>query len=148
MRRGETRIELDRPQVHRPGLRDPLPRAAAERLARAQPSLVCLHIGGAAPAQPSLLALRQLNRERADDLLHNLVLGREDVGEIAIEPFRPQMPAAASIDELRRDAHAIAGLADAALEYEPHAQVAPDLLHFERPALVDEGGVARDHEQA
>jgi hypothetical protein len=58
------------------------------------------------------------------------------------------MPAAAGIDELRRDAHAIAGLADAALEHKAHAQVAPDLLHFDRPALVGEGGVARDDEQA
>ena len=58
------------------------------------------------------------------------------------------MPAAAGIDELRRDAHAIAGLADAALEQKAHAQVASDLLHFDRPALVGEGGVARDHEQA
>src|SRR5258708_7963751 len=109
MRRREIRIELDRPQVHRPGLRDPLPRAAAERFARAQPGLVCLHIGGAAPAQPSLLALRQLTRERAEDLPPPLVLSREDVGEIAIEPLPPKSPAAAGIDELRRDAHTIAG---------------------------------------
>src|SRR5262249_15058147 len=48
----------------------------------------------------------------------------------------------------RRDAHTIAGLADAALEHEAHAEIPSDLLHFDRLALVDEGGVARDDEQA
>jgi hypothetical protein len=46
------------------------------------------------------------------------------------------------------DAHAIARLPDAALEHEAHAEVASDVLHLRRPALVDERGVARDHEQA
>ena len=147
MRRREIRIDLDRPAVHRLGLRDRLPSAAAEQFARPQPALVRLHVAGIAPAQPLLLALRQLDRQRADDLLDHLVLRREDVREIAIEPLGPEMPAAAGIDELRRDAHAIAGLADAALEHEAHAQVASDLLHLDRPALVAEGGVARDHEQ-
>src|SRR5262249_61084832 len=145
-RRRELRVGPERPQVHRPGLRDPLARAAAERFARAQPGLIRLHAGGAAPAQPPLLALRQRDRERADDLLHHLVLGCEDVGEIAIEPLGPQMPTAAGIDELRRDAHTIAGLADAALEHEAHAEIPSDLLHFDRLALVDEAGVARDDE--
>jgi hypothetical protein len=56
--------------------------------------------------------------------------------------------AARGIDELRGDAHAIACLADAALEHEAHAEVAPDVLYLDRLALVGEGGVARDHEQA
>jgi hypothetical protein len=43
------------------------------------------------------------------------------------------------------DAHAIARLPDAALEHEAHAEVASDVLHLRRPALVDERGVARDH---
>jgi hypothetical protein len=117
-------------------------------LARAQPELVCLHAPGAASAQSLLLPLRQRDRQRADDLLHHLVLRREDVCEIAIEPLRPEMPAAAGIDELRRDAHAIAGLAHAPFEHKAHAEIAPDLLHLGRPALVDKRGVARDHEQA
>src|SRR5262249_56403206 len=97
---------------------------------------------------PPLFALRQRDRERAHDLLHHLVLGREDVGEIAIEPLGPQMPAAAGIDELRRDAHAIAGLADAALEHEAHAEIPSDLLHFDGLALVDAGAAALDDAQA
>src|SRR5262249_17768556 len=148
LRRGKTRIDLDRAAVHHLGLRDGITRAAAEQFARAQPGLIGLHVGGGAPAQPLHLALRQLDRERADDLLYHLVLRREDVREIAIESLGPEMPAAAGVNELRRDAHAIAGLADAALEHEANTQVAPDLLHFDRPTLVGEGGIARDDEQA
>ena len=105
-------------------------------------------MSGSALAQPPLLARRQLDRQRADDLLHHFVLGREDVGQLAIEPVGPEMPAAPGIDELGGDAYAIAGLADAALEHEPHAELAADLLHLDRLALVGEGGVPRDHEQA
>ena len=115
---------------------------------RAQPGLVRLHVAGTVSPQPLLLAPRQRDRQRADDLLHHFILRREDVRKVAIEPLGPEMPAAAGIDELRRDAHAIAGLADAALEHKAHAQVAPDLLHIDRPALVGEGGVAGDYEQA
>src|SRR6266851_9768843 len=148
MRRREIPIDLDRSAVHRPGLHDRLPSAASEQFACAQPGLVRLHVAGTASAQPLLLALRQRDRQRADDLLYHLVLRREDVREIAIEPLGPEMPAAAGINELRRDAHAIARLADAALKHKAHTQVAPNLLHLDRPALVGEGGVARDYEQA
>src|SRR5262245_62771309 len=131
MRRGEILIDLDRPAVHHPGLRERLLGAAAEQFARAQPGLVRRHVAGPVPAQPTLLALRQRDRQRADDLLHHLVLRREDVREIAIEPLSPEMPAVAGIDELRRDAHTIAGLAGAALEHTATAQGGPDLLHFD-----------------
>ena len=43
-------VDLDRSAVHRPGLRDRLPRAAAEQLATAQIGLVGLDLGRAAPA--------------------------------------------------------------------------------------------------
>jgi hypothetical protein len=147
VRRGEIRIDLDRAAVHRLRLQHRVARAAAEQFSRAQPGFVGLYVGGRVPAQPLRLVLRQLDRERADDVLHHLVLRREDVGEIAVEPLGPDMPAAAGIDELRGDAHAVAGLAGAALEHEAYPEVTPDLLHFDRPALVGERGVARDDEQ-
>jgi hypothetical protein len=109
------------------------------RNSRAQPSLVGLDIGRAAPAQPPLLDRGERNRERADDLLDHLVLCRKDVGEIAIESLGPEMAAGCCIDELRRDAHAVGGLAHTALEHEAHAEIAPYVLHLRRPALVDEG---------
>jgi hypothetical protein len=59
----------------------------------------------------------------------------------------PQMRAGRNIDELRRDAHPLRQLAHAALEHVTDAQLATDLLHVHRPALVGEARVARDHEQ-
>src|SRR5262249_59862481 len=109
------------------GWRAPRAGAGAEGCGRAQRVLIRPQGGGAARARPPLLALRQRDRERADDLPHPLVLGCEDVGEIAIEPLGPQMPAAAGIDELRRDAHPIASPPDATLRHGSHAESPPDL---------------------
>ena len=81
------------------------------------------------------------------NLLDHLVLRGENVGELAIEPLRPEVSARAGVDQLPGDAHAIAGFADAPFKHEAHAQVAPDLLHFDRSPLVGKGGVAGDDEQ-
>src|SRR5262245_15789248 len=58
------------------------------------------------------------------------------------------MPATLGIDELCGDAYTIAPLADAALQYEPHTELAADLLHLGGLALVDEGRVPGDDKQA
>ena len=57
------------------------------------------------------------------------------------------MRSGCGVDELPGDAHAIAGLAHAAFEHVAHAELAADLLHVDRPALVGEGRIARDDEQ-
>ena len=66
---------------------------------------------------------------------------------VAVEAVGPEMRAGRRIDELAGDPHPLARLAHAAFEHVAHAQLAPDLLHVDRPALVGEAGVARDHEQ-
>jgi hypothetical protein len=71
-----------------------------EEFACPQPGLVSLHVVCAAPAQPLLLPRRQRDRQRANDLLDHLVLGGEDVGEVAVEALGPEMPVVAGIDEL------------------------------------------------
>ena len=57
------------------------------------------------------------------------------------------MVARRRVYELRRDAHAVAGLADAALEDVAHSQLAADPFRVDRPALIDEGGVTGDHRE-
>ena len=56
------------------------------------------------------------------------------------------MPAV-GVDELSGDAHAAGGFAHAALQHVAHAELARDLPHVDRLALVGEGGIARDHEE-
>ena len=58
----------------------------------------------------------QLNAERVRDLARDLILQREEVGEIAVIAFGPDVLAGLGLDELRSDADAIAGFAQAAFE--------------------------------
>jgi hypothetical protein len=51
----------------------------------------------------------------------------------------PDMAAARRLDQLRGQADAVAGLAQAPFEDIAHAEIAADLFHVDRPALVDEG---------
>ena len=59
----------------------------------------------------------------------NLVLDGEDVGEIAVVAVGPEWPPVLPVDQLGGDAHAVAGLADAAFEHVGHAERPGDLLH-------------------
>ena len=60
-----------------------------------------------------------------DDGGGDFVLNGEDIGQLAIEALRPELVAAFGIDELRRDAHAIAGRANAAFEAVPTRNLLP-----------------------
>ena len=97
--------------------------------------------------EPLLIALRQVERERADNVLRHVVLHGEDVGQVAIETLRPQMSARGRVDELRGDPYPVAGLADAALQHVAHAEAPAHLLNVHVPALEGEGRIAGDHEQ-
>ena len=60
--------------------------------------------------------------------------------------------AVAALAARRRDLQRLASgglpdLADAALEHVANAELTADLLHVDRPPLVGEGRIARDHEQ-
>src|SRR5262249_34417468 len=55
--------------------------------------------------------------------------------------------AAGRIDQLRGDAYAVSGFADAAFEDITDAEFAADLLHVDPMAFVNEGRVAGDDEQ-
>jgi hypothetical protein len=133
--------------MQRLGLGDGLARADAEQLPGAQPAFIGFDVLGAAALDVLLFDAAELDRQRLDDLVHDLVLCGEDVVQLAVEAVGPQMAAALGVDQLGGDAHAVAGLADRAFQHEAHAELAADLLHLHRPALVGEGGIARDHEQ-
>ena len=58
------------------------------------------------------------------------------------------MSPAPAVDQLRRYAHTVARLANAAFQHEVHPQLPGDLLHVDAAPFVGERGIARDHEQA
>src|SRR6516165_4557976 len=70
--------------------------------------------------------------------VRNLVLHREDIGEIAVVALGPDMLAGLGLDQLRGDPDTIAGFAQAACEHITHAQLAADLFHVDRSAFVSE----------
>src|SRR5262249_36925287 len=71
------------------------------------------------------------------------VLQLEDVFEAAVETLRPQMRARGGVDELAGDAQTVRRFAHATLEHVAHPQLAADLLHIDRSALVGKAGIAR-----
>ena len=68
------------------------------------------------------------------------------VAAIDIETIRPAVYAAFRINQLHIDLHLVAGPAHAALDDVTDPEVAPDLLHIGRFALVGESGVAGNYE--
>jgi len=72
------------------------------------------------------VAAAQIERQRGDDPGRHVILHREDVGELPVEAFGPQMAAGRSIDQLRRDPDAAARFAYAPLENVAHAEAFAD----------------------
>src|SRR5207244_4052874 len=83
----------------------------------------------------------------ADHALRDAVLQVEHLGKRAVIALRPDVSACGGVDELARDAYLVAGAPDAALEGVADPELAADLLDVDGPVLVDEAGIARDHEQ-
>jgi hypothetical protein len=102
----------------------------------------------AAPARRAVaFDLQQLGFDRADHALGDLVLYSEDIGEVAVVAFAPDMRAVRRLDELGCDAHPVSSLAHAAFKHITDAKLAAQRLDVDRPALVDETRVAGDHEE-
>ena len=95
------------------------------------------------------LALLQTQRhaQRAGDGLRDVFLDGEHVGELAVVILGPEMHAVVGLDELRRDAHAVARLAHRAFDQMGRAQRLADGAHILVLALELEGRGARDHAQ-
>ena len=87
----------------------------------------------------NLLGRIQLRLDRRDHPLGDLVLHRENVGEVAVVALGPDVVAGCGFDQLRGDADAVAGFAHAAFEHIAHAKLAANLLHIDGLALVGEG---------
>jgi hypothetical protein len=70
-----------------------------------------------------------------DDIAGDLLLDGEDVAELTVVGFRPEVVAAGGVDELDGDPQAVVGLADAALEDAVDAQPVADLAEVGRRPL-------------
>src|SRR5215207_1089849 len=91
--------------------------------------------------------LFQLRPYRTHHARGHLVLQIEDIFNLAVETINPQVGTGRGIDELARNAHAVARLTYAAFENVAHPELASHLFYVDGPALVGEARIAGDHEQ-
>jgi hypothetical protein len=80
-------------------------------------------------------------RETAADLF----LGLGEALPVGLEPLGPEVPSGLGVDQLHVDPRLAARSPHAAFEHIPDTELAADLPHIDRPALVGEGGAASDH---
>ncbi len=113
----------------------------------AQVVFVGLRVRGGARGDRLALLGQQLQLERRDHVLRDLVLERKDIGEFAFEALRPEMIGAERVDQLHIDADLLAGFLHAALQDVPDIEIARDIGKVGSLALVGKGLVAGDDEQ-
>src|SRR5262245_3374561 len=73
------------------------------------------------------LEAREPYRRRADDASGNVVLYSEDILDLGIVGFGPDVPRRCGLGQLSADAHPVAGAANAAFEQVSRVEQAPDL---------------------
>ena len=76
------------------------------------------------------------------DCRSHLILEFEHVFKRAVELFCPEMCACTALDELAGNANLLSCLAHAALKNVPYPQLAANLLHVHRLALVGKARIA------
>ena len=65
----------------------------------------------------------ELNLQGIRDRLRNIILDGENIGNLAVVPFRPEMRFIGDVNKLRGDLNAIARSADAPFENRSHPQL-------------------------
>ena len=123
---GIVRVELDRTPEECARLHVVRARRSLQCRSGAQNVVVRFETFGRPGRRTPLLDLCHLDRQGSGDLSGDLVLQGEDVRQCLVEAGRPKHPSV-RIDKLRAHAHAVADLADAALDLIPHPHAAGDL---------------------
>src|SRR5689334_2340235 len=83
----------------------------------------------------------------ADNLLGDFVLQGEDVVQLPVVPFDPDVRTTFCVDQLRNKAYPRSGSSDAAFENITHAEFAADLLRVGFAVLINKARIARDNEK-
>src|SRR3984957_2715631 len=86
-------------------------------------------------------------KQGRSDRRGDFVLDGEDILKLAIVALGPEMCLGLAVDELNSDPDPIPCLADASFGDVVHPELTRDLLGLDGLALVDEHGIAGDHEQ-
>src|SRR5437879_6438481 len=99
------------------------------------------------PRRQCNFGLKQLWLNSRDNGERDVVLQRENVRHVALEPVRPDVCARSCFNQPAGDANFPRRLAHLPLEDIAHAKPPPDFLDVDRFALEGETRIASDHEQ-
>src|SRR4029077_13292433 len=95
-----------------------------------------------------LFTWRKLGLKLLGNRLRDFTLDREDIGQIAVVGFRPEMRFGPRVDQLRVDAHAIARALNASFNHIRDSQLLRDVAQIAcNAALILQNGGAADHLQ-
>src|SRR6516225_920442 len=94
-----------------------------------------------------IFAKRQPNFKRGDDVLRYSILKLEYVVEVALKSVGPDMAAVQAVDQLCRQSHTIAGLANAPFQHIASAENSPDFADVPRLSLEHKTRVASYDQQ-
>ena len=111
-------------------------------LPRHEIEVVSLDVVRAALLDGLLLFGQELESQRLDDRFGDLVLQREDIAQVAVVTFGPDVIVARRDDQLRGDPHTTPCFSHAPFQHVAHVEFARDSRHIHVPALVHKGAVA------
>jgi len=100
--------------------------------------IVAGRIGLFVLSRTALLVTVQFRLDRSGNSGGDFVLHGKHVVDLAVVSIRPELKAGRGVGQARRDAHAMAGFADAAFEHIARAKLPAGFDGIDRPALVDE----------
>jgi hypothetical protein len=131
---------------YRPLKRSAVLLLAEHELAAAEKRIISIDVGRLAFGKARLFCWAERHFERVDDPARDIVLDLENIGQIAVVTIAPEMSAAFRVDELRGDAHALAGPPDRAFEHGADTELPADGANVDRAALVGEARIAGDYD--
>src|SRR5262245_46812164 len=100
---GELRVELNGALQQRTRFLVGSLASSPLQLSPAKIVIVGLEIVGASARDAPPLALAELYRQGRDDLSRHLILHGEDVGQVAVVPFGPEVATGRAVDQLSGD---------------------------------------------
>src|SRR5215472_12018358 len=147
MGQGEARIEGDRAFEQLAGQPIVVGGVAANMFDAAQQAFIGRQTLRALARGTLDLRLLDPASEGGHDRAGDLVLDLEQLADVAIVAFGPDMIARRGIDQLRRDAQPLDRFADAALDHISDAELAAETLHVDILTAVLKGRVPGDYEE-
>ena len=142
------RLQLQRLLVQLPRLEHSFLGELEEFVHGARRELPRFEVLGTALPELRVVAHHQLGLQGHDDVAGDLVLHLENVLDLSVVTFGPEMAGVGGIDQLRGDAHPVAAAPDTAFEHELHAEFGGDILHADGFTFVRKRRVPRDDGEA